>query len=132
MALLVLLMACDGTTGDTGDTAAAQADSFAAIQEELFVPFCGSVGCHGAASAAGGLVLEGADAYENLVMAPCTNDDAGAMGLYRVTPGDPSASFLFLKITDPMGLGDPMPPWNLLPQGDQARIERWILDGAPE
>jgi len=147
-ALLALaLAACDAEApvdddAPSGDTEAADsggedsgpaitAPTFAELQADVFIPSCGGAGCHDAsAEAAAGLDLESDGAWEQLMNGACVNEIAIAEGLRMVEPGDPSNSFLYVKVTDPMGMGDPMPPWAPLSDEDIEGIEAWILAGA--
>lgn len=129
--LLMLFLGCADPSDDSG-TPAPAVPSFAEIQATVFVRECGGPGCHGASTAAGGLDLESTDAYAALVQGPCDNADAEAAGLLRVAPGDPQRSFLYVKITDPAGMGDAMPPWGPLSADAVRAIGDWIAAGAPE
>lgn len=86
-------------------------------------------GCH-VGAALGGLSLDKGEAQ--LVGKP-----AGAVpALDRVEPGDPSKSYLWLKLTDQHkaagGGGSPMPVGGYpLPQAELDTIEAWILGLAP-
>ena len=117
-------------TDDTGVTTIPEDVTFADLQEEIFLPSCGGAGCHDAATNAGGLDLESEGAFDRLMNDPCENEIAVAEGLVRVAPGDPSESFLFLKLTDPRGMGDIMPPWGALDDDVLLVVEDWIQRGA--
>jgi len=141
MTLLLLLTACTGEpSGDTADTAdtadtgtpgtVPDVTTFADLQRQILVPRCGSSGCHNEATAAGNLILEGDDAYRTLTEDPCDNEEAEAAGLLRVFPGEPQESFVYLKMTEPDGMGDVMPPWGSLMPSEVTEVARWIEDGA--
>lgn len=89
-------------------------------------------GCHDAFERAGGMWdLTEDGAYDVLVGVP--SNDVPTMA--RVEPGDPEASYLYLKINDRQGevggFGDRMPPTGFaLPDDDIALIREWIEDGA--
>lgn len=90
-------------------------------------------GCHDAQERAGGMwdLTDPDTAWDVLVDVP--SDDVPTID--RVEPGDPDASYLFLKITDRHGevggAGDRMPPTGFaLPEDDIAMIRVWIEDGA--
>lgn len=89
---------------------------------------CG--GCHDAETPTSGLPLAGPGVYERLI-AP-TSDDA----LPLVTPFDPDASYLYLKlVNDPRIEGGPMPTspisgWRPLPGSELEAIRAWIAAGA--
>ncbi|MDD9945153.1 MAG: hypothetical protein OXU20_29190 [Myxococcales bacterium] len=134
-----------GPTAEAGAMAveaggpAAGASSFATIYDEIITQRCSS--CHASVEAGqGGLVmLPDADtAYANLVMVPAgtmggADSPCASSGLNRVTPGDPDASLLYLKVTkDPGVCGGEMPPpilGDLTPENIEA-IRTWILEGA--
>lgn len=90
------------------------------------------VRCHGGATPARGLSLQGASSYDHIVNVPSTE----LPGMNRITPGDPDHSYLFLKVTDrhvdaggrgrrcPLGQ-PPLPPDRI------EQLEGWIRDGAP-
>lgn len=92
---------------------------------------CG--GCHSKERAEAGLVLVGADVYDALVNQPAGGDPEGRP---YVTPGDPSRSYLYLKLTDDpsiAGLGMPLDPLQgvrKLSTTELGDIEAWILGGA--
>ncbi len=103
---------------------------FDALLEDVLEPSCGGAGCHGATTGAGGLFLEGERAYSSLMNSPCDNEQAVVEGYLRVEPGVLENSFLWVKVTDPLGMGLIMPPD--LPLDDEGldALEDWILDGA--
>lgn len=95
------------------------------------------VSCH--AGGAGGLSFNSAaSAYTALVgpnratgTGPCTPAEAP---VERVTPGDPAASFLFIKVTTdplPAGCGDRMPRFMMALEATEIEtIRSWIEAGA--
>lgn len=91
---------------------------------------CG--GCHDATSPSAGLPLTGDGVYTQLLAA-----SEGRPDLALLTPGDPAASYLWLKLTNADGIdGSPMPTspvsgWRPMRQADLDVIESWILAGAP-
>lgn len=130
--LLALTAACDGgeppIVDDTGEVT--QVETFARIQADILEPKCGA-SCHGAEARQGGLSIEGPEAYDALFDAECDNEQARVEGLVRVAPGNPEQSFLWIKLTDASGFGDPMPPFGALEDGELERIANWIAQGAP-
>lgn len=91
----------------------------------------GCVGCHPGVNAS--LDLRPEVSYDNLVGVEALLDPS----LYRVVAGDPSASFLYLKVGgDPVtadipGIGTRMPPRAPpIAEEDLATIRDWILGGA--
>lgn len=103
------------------------------VQDVFAAHGCSDGTCHSQTSMAGGLNLE-ANAYDNLVDAPCANGTADGDGYLRVAPDDPRMSFLLhkleIQIVEP-GFGMPMPPaGDPLDEGELAIVERWIESGA--
>jgi hypothetical protein len=135
LASLVTLPACGGDDGGAGgaDAGPPFEATLSAIQTEVFDKSCIFATCHGSAGA-GGLLLEASVAYTDLVGAPALQTSAAAMGLARVTPGDPDQSFLVMKLVAPLDLtfGSIMPEGS--PDGlDPAKtavIRAWIAAGA--
>ena len=100
----------------------------ASIQTGIFTPRCATQdGCHRGVSAAGGLDLTAAHAYENLVNAKATRRP----DRLRVSPGHPESSYLVERLT---AAGDtpqmPMGGTPLTPQ-EEEQIRSWIRSGAP-
>lgn len=101
-----------------------------ALREKVFVPSCATGGCHTGPSASEGLRLDamlldlGARLRQPAAQSP------SRMSL--VTPGQPGASYLFLKVflATPPG-GGPMPPSGPLLDCELAALRRWIEAGAP-
>ncbi len=90
-------------------------------------------GCHDAVQRAGGLwdLTDEDSAWDALVSTPSSDVPA----FNRIQPGDPDASYLFLKITSRQaevgGSGARMPPTGFaLPDDDVELIEEWIIEGA--
>jgi hypothetical protein len=109
--------------------------TFDRIQKQVFNVNCAVSGCHDSQTQANGLLLEIGAAYTQLVGATPTNVTAQGLGWDRITPSDPSMSYLYHKITGDLGvnLGSRMPlarpplAANLI---DIIRL--WIEAGAPE
>lgn len=129
-----------GTTGGTtdeptssttaGTSTGGAAVSFAAVQE-IFTSACN---CHQTPPNPGNGMLEltPGNAHANLVGVKSSQ----AAGTNRVEPGDPSKSYLWLKLTGDYlsvtgGTGDPMPLGGSLTPEQMTTIEEWILAGAP-
>lgn len=114
--------------------------TFDRIRDQIFGQSCALAGCHDSESSAGGLILLPNAAYGNIVNVAPANGTAAGDGLLRVTPGDETLSFLYLKISGDLapGYGSQMPDG--APALDPALVELvrlWILgDGilgpAPE
>lgn len=130
--LLFLLSGC-GTVKSPTEPAPEEpggaAFTFSRIQSEIFTPTCAKAGCHDAATASNGLILEAGRSYALLVDHP-----ALGASLDRVEPGDPERSYLIHKLRgDPTITGDRMPldgPPYLTPEQIQG-IAGWIRAGAP-
>lgn len=127
LALVLALTGCDdtifgGKEGGGGDSGGSL-DGFCGVRA-IFNDQCTS--CHGA-GAVGGLDLE-TDAYAALVDVPSANYD----GRTLVVPGDPDASFLYLKVIGDMASdeGNAMPTSAGLAADDAETIRVWIADGA--
>ncbi len=82
---------------------------------------------------AGGLILEAGMSYDQLVGVAAVNYTAQQAGLLRVKPGDPSNSFLIIKLTGPPPAdGSPMPLGKAPLTSAQIKlISDWITQGAP-
>lgn len=107
--------------------------TFAQIQDEILTPRCATRFCHSQQARSGGLVLEAGAAYEALVGATPTLAAARAAGWLRVTPFEPDASFLLVKLTQPTSAayGARMPLVGApLDDAEIAMIRGWILAGA--
>jgi hypothetical protein len=100
--------------------------SLGQIEQEIFSQSCAFSTCHKGSSPAGGLNLEG-NTHAKLVNAP----SRGAEGRVRVTPGNPSASYLLDKLTlaQPEE-GNQMPPGTPLSREQIGMIREWITRGA--
>lgn len=116
------------------------AGTFDRIARQIFGPSCALGGCHDSQSRAGGLLLERAGAYSELVDRPPVNPAAAAAGWLRVRTlgagsGDPETSFLHHKLEGDLGsgMGARMPFLRKkLPRYLRDLVELWILHGAPE
>jgi hypothetical protein len=99
------------------------------LQREIFTPSCAKSGCHVAAFAAGGLVLEAGRSHAELVGRRATSDAS----FFRVAPGDPSRSYLLKKLrgdADIVGTRMPQDGPPFLSTAQIAAIEAWIRAGA--
>lgn len=92
---------------------------------------CG--GCHSSERAEAELILVGEESYDNIVSKPAVGDPEGRP---YISPGDPSGSYLYLKLIadetidgDPMPL-DPLTGTRRLSDDELAAIETWISEGA--
>ena len=85
--------------------------------------------CHMREDRYGLLVIEGSSTWASLVSVP----SAGIPGMNRVEPGEPAASYLWLKLTDQhleAGGDGWMMPYFRLPGQDLDIIRSWIEQGA--
>lgn len=106
--------------------------TFSSISQKIFATSCATSSCHGVLGQRGGLILEGEDAYDNLVNATPTTLAAIEKGMKLVVPGKPDSSFLLTKLIAPEAVeGERMPSSNesLSSQQIQA-IRTWIANGA--
>jgi mono/diheme cytochrome c family protein len=114
-----------GSSGGSGG-GAVTAD-FESIQENVFTPICSP--CHSGAGAPQGLQLDAAHSYNLLVGVPSSE----VPSLDRVKPGDPTHSYIIIKLTNGPGIvGEQMPrggPYLSQPTIDA--ISQWIANGAP-
>lgn len=85
--------------------------TFDRIRDQVFAQSCALSGCHDSEGNAGDLILLAGAAYGNLVDVTPNNPAAASDLLKRVTPGDPSASLLYRKLTGDLeaDYGEPMP-----------------------
>lgn len=102
--------------------------TFTRVQAEVFTPTCTTIACHDPIGKQSGLVLTAGNAYANIVNQPSVEMPS----VPRVTPGDPTNSYLYRKITGAGITGERM-PLSQPPLSDaQIRLVRdWIRRGAP-
>jgi len=112
----------------SGSPGGALTPDFTSIQDNVFTPIC--TRCHIGASAPMGLQLDAAHSYALLVGVPSVEQP----NVLRVSPGNPDASYIVLKLEGASGIsGGRMPlggPY--LPQSTIDVIRQWITDGAPK
>ncbi len=102
------------------------AGTFDRIERQIFRPSCALSGCHDSQSQAGGMLLEAAGAYSNLVDVIPSNGTAAGLGWRRVDAMNASVetSFLYRKLTGDLpapGLGARMPL-------NRAKLDRYLID----
>lgn len=113
----------DPDDDDAGPTAPPPATvSFAGDVQPIFDGSC--VACHGPSGNAG-LDLRPGVSHGNLVGAQATQSP-----LARVEPGEPAASWLYLKLTGQHDVGTAMPPGDPLAGARLDLIRTWIDEGA--
>jgi len=96
------------------------------VQAQIFSVSCAVSGCHRGGSPPQGLNLEPGNTYEDTVNFPALEDPS----LFRIQPGSPDQSYLWLKVNGLAGtrmpLGRPKLSDDLL-----ALLRSWIESGAP-
>lgn len=132
--LVGALAACGGgsssptpTPTATPDPRTVQADpSFSSTVQEIFErKGCTNGACHGG-SAQAGLNLARGSSYANLVGVRGTQEP-----IVRVIPGDPSGSYLVIKLEGRQSVGSRMPQTGTpLDTIDLTNIRNWIAQGA--
>src|SRR3990170_1208529 len=79
--------------------------TFTRVQSEVFTPSCATLACHDPLGQQSQMVLTAGRAYANIVAVSSVEMPQ----LQRVTPGDPSNSYLYRKIPGAGITGDRMP-----------------------
>ena len=102
------------------------------IQHDIFDVSCNAPSCHGS-GVKGGLSLIDTNSYRQLVGRPGTVDRKNTPPMFRVKPGSPDSSFLYIKITSPdTTQGEIMPKGSDRLTNDKIEaIRQWIVSGAP-
>jgi len=102
--------------------------TFTRVQNEIFTPTCGAIGCHDTLGKQENLILTSGRAYANTVGVASTEMPQ----LLRVAPSDPTNSYLYRKITGAGITGDRMPQGGPYLTDAQMKLVRdWIRRGAP-
>lgn len=120
----------DGGGGEVDAGVIDERSRYTWVQQNIFTPICAAY-CHRGASAPKGLQLDAVNAYQRLVGMPSVEVPA----LTRIKPGDPTNSYLYLKVipSDPRRVGERMPlnepPY--LPAEKLEALRSWIARGAP-
>ncbi len=105
--------------------------TFERVQKRVFDKACTS--CHAAGSGAGGLALQGADAYRQLIWTRATS----APDRFRIAPGDASDSYVMrlLEATRKKGSAHPNdtghPRVPRMSASVKDLVRKWIAAGAP-
>jgi hypothetical protein len=107
---------------------------FGLIQTTIFNTTCIDSFCHDLQGMSGNLVLIEGQSYANLVGVVPQNVNAMQNGLLRVDPGNPTNSFLLVKVTNPTLLqGNRMPLAKPPLSAAQIKlINDWIAAGAQQ
>ena len=102
--------------------------TFTRVQNEIFTPTCAQLGCHAVIGKQESLVLAPGLAYANIVGVASVEMPQ----LARVTPNDPTNSYLYRKITGAGITGVQMPNGQTPLTAAQIKlISDWIRRGAP-
>jgi hypothetical protein len=104
--------------------------TFDRIRKQIFAQSCALSTCHDSEANQGNLILLPNSAYGNIVNVAPFSSGAAADSLLRVTPGDETTSFLYLKLTGDLesNYGDPMPYQKPALDADLIEIVRlWII-----
>jgi hypothetical protein len=115
---------------NTVELSATTGVSFSENVQPIFTQHCAVVGCHVPGNPPEGQILAAGFAYSSIVNVPSMEVPADL----RVDPGNPSQSYLYLKITAQQSVGSYMPPAStndVLSAADKATIMNWIAQGAP-
>jgi hypothetical protein len=114
---------------NTVELSATTGVSFAENVQPIFTQHCAVVGCHVPGNPPEGQVLAAGFAYANIVNVPSEEVPSDN----RVTPGNLTTSYLYLKITAQESVGTNMPPPStndFLSAAEKATIMNWIVEGA--
>ena len=131
--LLFLLCACGKlkelpTEPGLGSEPIDPTATFTRVQNEIFTPTCGAIGCHDTLGHQEGQILTVGRAYANTVGVPSIQMPS----LLRVAPNDPANSYLYRKIAGAGITGDRMPQGGPYLTDAQTKLVRdWIRRGAP-
>ena len=111
-----------------GETPTGSGSKFSEHVQPILDTRCATAGCHGEVAPAAELDLTAGKAYDNLMLASLQNPD-----MPRVTPGNPTNSYLVTKLTGNglMGVQMPLGAAPLAPEEIEV-IRTWISYGAPD
>ncbi len=130
---LLLLVAC-GKLKEPTDPGIGGGDpidptaTFTRVQNEVFTPTCAQLGCHDPLGRQESLILSPGRGYAMIVGVASVEMPQ----LSRVTPSDPTSSYLYRKITGSGITGDRMPQGGPFLNDAQIKLVRdWIRRGAP-
>lgn len=117
---------CD-YAADFGQTPTGSGTTFSGAVQPILDARCATPGCHGSLAPQAGLDLTAGKSYDNLMLAAMQNPDVP-----RVTPGNPTNSYLITKLTGNGLQGVQMPMGSQpLSAEEIATIKTWISYGAP-
>lgn len=125
----------EATDGPDAGSACSVTGTFSALHDGLFgTPTCVLSGCHDRATQAGLLDMSKgrAGVFDELLREGTGAPEVRAQIPNRITPNNPSQSFLWRKITeaDPPGFGSRMPLGGILSTCEMDAIRSWIENGA--
>jgi hypothetical protein len=136
LSVLGLFFLASGCSKENTTDPSADSGSFGLLKKNVLDQNCATSGCHNSSSKAGGMVLEGSEAFASLVNVQPSNTAAKNAGLLRVKPSQPEKSFLYLKTDQVVSsqYGDRMPQSSSQGLNSSAHefIRQWIAAGAPE
>jgi len=134
LALILLFVSCGKLNelptdpGAGGGDPIDQTATFTRVQNEIFTPTCGAIGCHDPLGQQQQLVLTPGRAYANIVGRASTETPS----LLIIAPSDPANSYLYRKVTGAGITGDRMPQGGPYLTDAQLKLIRdWIRRGAP-
>jgi hypothetical protein len=134
LGLLILLLASCGKLNELPTAPGGDGDpidptaTFTRVQNEVFTPTCGAIGCHDPLGQQQGLLLTPGLAYQNTVGRASTEIPS----LLIVAPSDPDNSYLYRKVLGNGITGDRMPQGGPYLSDAQLKLIRdWIRRGAP-
>ena len=132
--LALLLVSCGKLQSPTSPDAGGGGDpvdptaTFTRVQNEVFTPTCGAIGCHDPLGHQQNLILAAGRSYSNIVGVASVEMPS----LQRVTANDPANSYLYRKITGAGITGARMPQGGPPLNDAQLKLVRdWIRRGAP-
>jgi hypothetical protein len=142
---LVLIVVAAGCGGDTStkpkptvdcsnvaDTTVAATVSYQNDIRPLFAAEmnggygCADANCHG------GVLINSNYSVETYAGLFEQGDEAKTLGICSIRPGDPAASYLYMKITNDSGIIGVSMPFEkpLMAPADREKVRTWILEGA--
>ena len=135
-AWLVALLAIAGCDEPAQEDDGGLAPTLSSLQDEVFTSSCALSSCHSTSTLSGQLVLEPGMSHGELLGVTAVQPEAAAEGLVLVQPGDPDASFLWIKLQPGLDAryGALMPSGSTtgLPSEDLDAIRTWIENGAKD
>ncbi|NIM11408.1 MAG: hypothetical protein GTO45_05390 [Candidatus Aminicenantes bacterium] len=129
--LLIFFVGCKSSSnvdrnGNGNGNGAIQNPSFANDIQPIFTSGCALAGCHNAASASAGLVLDQGAAYANIVNVASSQEP----NLMLVLPSDADNSYIVIKLEGRQNVGVRMPASGSITGTQLQNIKNWINNGA--